>query len=196
MTKFIITTLSIIILILSPIKSYSHPHVFITTSINLSFNNQAIDGINITWSFDRMFTQIMIDEYDVNHNNTFDPDEVKRLYNTAFTNLKKSNYFTEIYANKKKIKIDKVTNFNAKLIDGQMFYYFTIPLKLSSNIEYIDIYSFDESYYMDMIYSDNNAISTDSNNIELQYNIDDDMNKTYYFNQIFAQVAHIKIIKK
>ncbi len=109
----------------------AHPHVFIISQFSLSYNNEGIKGINVNWTFDHMFTELMLEEFDKNSDGDFDADEVITIYNKAFINLKKSSYFTHIFVENTEIGITSTQNFNAKIQAGQMQYSFFIPVNIS-----------------------------------------------------------------
>jgi len=180
-------------------KLQAHPHVFIISQISISYNDDGIAGFEVKWTFDRMFTQIMLDEYDENSDGEFDKTEVVRLYKTAFVNLKKSDYFTHIYIENQLVKIKKVTNFKASIKEGEMLYSFFIPIKidLDKSATNINIYCYDDSYYMDiMMDEDAPLLSSNSANYLIDYTIEEDANKAFYFEQIYPQVVRIKTQNK
>jgi len=180
--------------------AFAHPHVFIDAQINVHFNNKGICGIGVQWYFDEMFTELMLQEYDTDANGSFDKVEQKRLYDEAFINLEKSDYFTHIYEGNNKVKYNDITGFSVSIDNGQMIYKFYIPLSIdipSNSSKIINIYSFDESYYMDMVLSSSNPVSySNANNFDVSFVIEEDENRAYYFSQIYPQVVRIKVNKR
>ena len=180
-------------------KLQAHPHVIIISQISISYNDNGIAGFEVKWTFDRMFTQIMLDEYDENSDKKFDNNEINRLYKTAFINLRKSDYFTHIYIDDKLVKIKKVSNFKASIKEGEMQYSFFIPIKIDidKSATNINIYCYDDSYYMDiMMDEDAPLLSSNSANYLIDYTIEEDANKAFYFEQIYPQVVRIKTQNK
>ena len=190
----------ILLLIISPLynKLHAHPHVFIISQISINYNNDGISGFEIKWTFDSMFTQIMLDEYDNDSNGEFDDKEINRLYKTAFVNLKKSDYFTHIYIGENKLNIKAVDDFKASIENGEMIYSFIIPVKIniSNKTKNINIYCYDDSYYMDIMMDEDKPLTSNNPNYIVNYSIDEDANKAYYFDQIYPQVVRIKTHKK
>ncbi len=177
----------------------AHPHVFIISKFSLSYNNEGVKGINVNWTFDQMFTEIMLEEFDSNSDGNFNSDEVKVLYNKAFINLKKSSYFTHIFIENKEIEINSTQNFNALIKDGQLQYSFFIPMEiaLSNQKKSISIYSYDDSYYMDIMIDEENPLEYDNSlGFKSDYSIIEDENKAYYFEQIFPQALIINLRKQ
>ena len=180
-------------------KLQAHPHVFIISQISISYNDNGIAGFQINWTFDSMFTEIMLDEYDENSDGEFDKKEIDRLYKNAFVNLKKSGYFTQIYIENQLVKIKKITTFKASINEGKLIYSFFIPINITlhKSATNINVYCYDESYYMDiMMDEDIPLISSHSDNYLMEYTIDEDENKAFYFDQIYPQVVRIKTQRK
>lgn len=190
-----------IVLLINVIYSnlYAHPHVFIISNININFGTNGINGFDVRWTFDSMFTEIMLDEYDENSDGEFDKSEIENLYKKAFINLKKSGYFTHIYIGDDKININTISNFKASIKDGEMIYSFFIPIKIdiNNNPQDISIYCYDGEYYMDIMMDEEKPLSyTNSSVYNIEYTIAEDPRKAYYFEQIYPQVIRIKTQRK
>ena len=197
--KFRIIVLSALLLILIfPKHVSSHPHVFIDAQIKVHFDSKGVSGFNITWVFDAMFSEIMIDEFDEDFDEDFSKEEQKVIYVKAFSNLKKFNYFTEIYIDNKPFLIKQITNFSARVNEGVLTYSFFIPCHISiGNIKQkLDIYTFDESYYMDVSLTKESISFSKSSGYNIEYQVGEDETKRYYFDQIFPFVLHLYVSKK
>ena len=177
---------------------YAHPHVFIISQINIQYNSNGISGFEIKWTFDSMFTQLMLEEYDENFNGKFDDNEIDKLYKTAFVNLSKSEYFTHIYIGEDKLITKSVSGFKASIVNDEMIYSFVIPVKinLTNESKNISIYCYDDSYYMDIMMNEDKPLISNNPNYIVNYSIDEDANKAYYFDQIYPQVVRITTRKK
>jgi len=198
MTKSRITLAIVILLSVISTTLKAHPHVFITSHINILYNTNGISAIEVKWTFDSMFTQLMIEEYDENLNGEFDKTEVDRLYKTAFINLRKSEYFTHIYIGDDKLIAKSASGFKASIVNGEMVYSFLIPVKISVTTEpkNISIYCYDDSYYMDIMIDEDKPLTSNNSDYIISYSIDEDANKAYYFDQIYPQVIRIKTRKR
>lgn len=177
----------------------AHPHVFINSEVNISFDSIGIIGFNIQWTYDMMFTELMLNEFDSNGDKKFDSKEIKKLYSKAFSNLKKHNYLTHIFIANTELNIKKITLFNAEIKNGQMIYSFFIPVKIVAKNEFqnIKIYCYDESYYMDMIFNeDNPLVLQNADNFITSFSNGEDENMAYYFKQIYPQFISFNFRKK
>jgi len=180
--------------------STAHPHVFINAFISVNFNDSGVCGIGVKWDFDEMFTELMLEEYDADANGIFDENEQKRLHDEAFVNLKEFGFFTKIFVGNNRLEYNKTENFSASIKDGQMVYEFYIPLSInipSDSYKLINIYPYDETYYMDVYLDDTEPITYQNNDkFDLSFTIEEDENMAYYFGQIYPQVIHLKAKKK
>jgi len=180
--------------------STAHPHVFINAFLSIDFNDSGVCGIGVKWDFDEMFTELMLEEYDTDANGVFDENEQQRLYNEAFVNLKEYGFFTKIFVGDKRLEYSKTKNFKASIKDGQMIYEFYIPLSInipSDSYKLINIYSYDETYYMDVYLDEIRPVTYRNNDkFDLSYRVEEDENMAYYFGQIYPQFIHLKVKKK
>lgn len=88
--------LKILILLCFPLISWSHPHIFITASMQLTVTEQQQLQVDIKWSFDAMTSQGFIQQFDLDHDRQFSPDEVSVIQASAFETLRSYDYFHPI----------------------------------------------------------------------------------------------------
>lgn len=176
-----------------PLFAQAHPHVFIDTHIKVYFDDKGVSGFKMTWTFDALFTELMVDEFDEDFDEQFSKEEQKVIYAKAFTNLKKFNYFTEVVIQGKPLDIKYVTNFTAAIKNGVMQYSFFIPCHISANStdKKVDVYTYDSSYYMDLSLTKESISFTKSQDYKITYQVADDSENRYYFEQISPQVLHL-----
>jgi len=186
-----------LLFIVTPKFINAHPHVFIDTKIKVYFDDKGMSGVKVSWTFDDLFSELMMDEFDEDFDEQFSKEEQKVIYSKAFTNLKKFNYFTEIEIDGKAFDIKYVTNFSAILDDGIMVYSFFIPCHVLANNtnRKIDIYTYDNSYYMDLSLASNDISFVKSQNYKITYQVAEATDKKYYFDQISPQVLHLTFRK-
>ena len=122
----------LLLFIFSTILS-AHPHCFI--DINPTIDK---DSITINWVFDEMSSQMLIMDFDQNHDNIIDKKESAYIYKEAFKSLKEYDYYTYMYNGKKKLKTPTPTDFVAKIENLRFIYKF--KMKLNKNINKIKFY--------------------------------------------------------
>ncbi|HPO50298.1 MAG TPA: DUF1007 family protein [Spirochaetota bacterium] len=107
---------------------YSHPHLFIKTSVEAVISEGVAKGIKINWEWDKWWSEDVINQCDKDGNGIFSDSEIKLIYDDFFIGIKDFNFFTELFVNDKKIKISKVLQFSADVKkDKLVSYNFIIP---------------------------------------------------------------------
>ena len=130
----------------------AHPHVFVDYGITFVFDQQGLAGIAMEWAFDEMFTQMLLDEGDLNRDRHFDQREIAGIKTGAFDNLANHAWFTHLLVNGQPYPIKKTTNFSAFLKDGQAHYSFFIPCPVAAGEtpQKISLTLYDPTYYTDL----------------------------------------------
>ncbi|MDA3901405.1 MAG: DUF1007 family protein [Spirochaetes bacterium] len=127
MVNLIKKTFLLIILVSSTL--YSHPHLFIKPTLELVISDNKIEGLKVSWEWDRWWSAEVVSECDLDKSGSFDDKEIKMIYEEFFSAIKNFNYFTDLYINSKKIKISLVSGFSASIgKDNIVTYVFTIPI--------------------------------------------------------------------
>ena len=65
----------------------AHPHVWVDAKATLIFQKGKITAIRMHWTFDPLFTTLVMSEHDKDKNKTFSPAEVDDLEKNAFENF-------------------------------------------------------------------------------------------------------------
>ena len=184
--------------LLTSIKAQAHPHVFIDAQIKVYFDADGLKGFNIVWTFDKMFSELMLDEFDDDVDDNFNQEEQKQIYLKAFSNLKKHAYFTKIVIDNKPFDIKNIANFKAEINEGVMTYSFFIPcpIVISSTKKKVLVYTYDDSYYMDVSLSNSAVSFFNSSSYYIDYQVLEDENAAYYFDQIFPFALQLNIHKR
>ncbi len=187
------------ILYMVPFLSFSHPHVFIDNRIAVVFNEKGLKGFNHEWTFDEMFSSTIIQEFDLNADGEFGEEEIKKVEEGAFSNLKEYEYFTDIKINGHQFKIQKVNSFYAEIDSGVMVYEFFIPCEVIAGLEKqeVIISVFDPTYFVQVMLATEDPFSfVDTLNVEFSYEVFEDEGNSYYYGQIIPEALKLKIRRK
>lgn len=130
----------------------AHPHVFVDYGMTFVFDQQGLAGITMEWAFDEMFTQMLLEEGDLNRDRHFDSREIAGIKTGAFDNLANHAWFTHILVNGRPYPVTTVTSFNAVLKDGQARYSFFIPCQVPAGKtpQTVSLTLYDPTYYTDL----------------------------------------------
>jgi ABC-type uncharacterized transport system substrate-binding protein len=131
----------------------SHPHVWIEYRINPVFSDVGLEGLQVEWSFDEMFSWEIMMDYTENQNCNISETENKIIEKEAFNYLSESNYFANFHLNGEKKTITIITDFQAEKKDDILIYHFFIPWKVeaTSKMNNLEISFFDETIFCEII---------------------------------------------
>lgn len=177
---------------------YSHPHVFVYTSIDACFDEKGLEGFQIYWKFDEMFSSMFIYDFDKNRNQKFEQSELEELKKGAFDNLKKFNYFCHIDILDKKFDVEYVKTFKAWIKGSSLYYSFFVPCHVQAVNEdkKISIAVYDHSFYCSVFLTKDPLYLKNNQNFEISYEVKRNPEKAYYFNQIVPKDITLKFRRK
>ena len=169
--------------------SWAHPHVFIYSNIVVVFNEKGLTGFKIRWSFDEMFSNMIILDFDKNGNHRFETPEIESIKKSAFSNLHKFDYFTHLKIDGKPFKLNHVTDFSAKIIEDKLVYEFFAPchvraIDVSKEVK-LSIY---DSTFYSSVFLEKNPVAFESHQLyEVEHQIERNKKEAYYYGQIYPE---------
>ncbi|MBF2053584.1 MAG: DUF1007 family protein [Candidatus Sericytochromatia bacterium] len=89
----------------------AHPHVFIDYTVMLRHNAQAIQGFELHWVLDAMNSQLILDEFDSNHNRRLDAPEQQQVIALMRENMRDYDFFTLVQLDGHRLPIREAQNF-------------------------------------------------------------------------------------
>ncbi|MBF7068656.1 HoxN/HupN/NixA family nickel/cobalt transporter [Campylobacter volucris] len=108
-----------------------------TANVKLDFNasDDSINQIHVTWEFSQDFVKILLQNYDINYNDTLDKDELSDIKYTLLDYIEPRQFLMQFqfYNLDEKIYIEKFSN--AKLISDKTKLFFTFEVKLNIPIK-------------------------------------------------------------
>ena len=138
----------LVILLLLPILSLAHPHLFIDTKLNFTIKNNKIDKLHVSWVFDDMNSQILMMDYDTNRDKKLNEKETQKFKKIYFDKLSKKKPFTHIKVDGKKMALYKyMSAFSMKYKKHLLTLKFTVDFKKIKQKKTINIGFWDEENY-------------------------------------------------
>lgn len=130
----------------------AHPHVWIDANLTFVFDQKMLTGVQVEWTFDDIFSTLVIREHDKNHNKKLEPAEIESVRNEAFIATKDYGYFTHISLGGKKAQTGEARDFTAEIVKGKLVYRFTLPLAqpVDPVATGVSVLTYDESFYVDV----------------------------------------------
>ncbi len=178
--------IKIIILILLFVAAlYSHPHIFIEYIVEPVFSDTGLEGLQIAWTFDEMFSWQIVMDYTDDHDYNISETENKVIEKEAFSYLQESGYFADFYVDEKKKNVTTVMNFRAKGKDESIIYHFFIPWKIKAKKEatHLKICFFDETIFCEVVPKKNGMVIKQNDNISIEYSMPDRITYQLNFNK-------------
>jgi len=142
---------TLLLFAMGALPASAHPHVFINNRMTVVFDGRMLQGISFIWTFDEMFSNMILSDYDPKHTGQFDAAQAKALKQGAFDNLENYHYFVAIAMGKKQVGHFKIEQFTPSVTDkNKLVYTFFIPLKvaLQPTDQTVRLTVYDDSYYV------------------------------------------------
>ena len=184
---FLLVCLLLELFLLPVPYSDAHPHVFVANRFQVVFDDSGLAGIRVKWVFDRYFSQMIADEFDLDKDGALDAGEIASIEEHAFSNLESSAYFTFIQIDAKPFVIQWVRDFKASLNKGVLNYEFLIPchVKATEAFKEIRVSPYDPSYYTLVLFAQTDAVTLiQSDGFETDFRVAKNMQESYYDGQV------------
>ncbi len=196
--KIRISVLGILTFLALNATVWAHPHVWIYGAIIIYFDKDGLSGFKQEWVLDEMFSQMIIHDYDSNQNRKFEPEEVKKVYEGAFINLRNFNYFTHVKIDGNPFEVEFVKDFNVKLVKDSIVYHFFVPchVKSVSSFKEVRIAVYDESFYTNITILTDQIFLKNDNGHECSHKIEKNKEDAYYYGQIYPEEIVLRFRKK
>lgn len=130
---------------------FAHPHVFITNRMQVVFQGNTLVRIDVEWTFDRLFSQMILTDFDQGKKGVIEPNEAVAIKAGAFDNLKNFHYFLALEKDGKALPLPRIENFTPSISDGALVYRFSLPLGLQTGAgrkTTLRITVYDDTYYV------------------------------------------------
>ena len=179
-------------------KVLGHAHVWIHSAVIVHFDKDGMTGFKQEWVFDEMFSNMIIHDFDKNHNGEFEPSEVQAVFKGAFCNLKEFYYFTHVKINDKKFVVKFVKDFNAKIVKNRVVYHFFVPchVKATSSFKEIRIGIYDKSFYTNITLLKDQIFFQNDSGYEYRHKVEKNKKDPYYYGQVYPEEIVLKFRKK
>jgi ABC-type uncharacterized transport system substrate-binding protein len=140
-----------LLFLLGALPVSAHPHVFINDKVSVTFTAGTLQGIGFTWTFDEMFSSMILSDYDPTHTGHFDAARARALKEGAFDNLKNYHYFVALAIGSRPVEHFTIERFTPSVSDARkLVYAFFIPLNIPVQPagQTVRLTVYDDSYYV------------------------------------------------
>lgn len=182
-----------------PAVSLAHPHLFITTSYTLVFDDHGLAGIHVHWSFDEMYSSMTGGDFDKDKDGTFSAQESGELVELASTGLPPFHFFTNIEIDGQSFPVNSVTDFKITYESGQLGYDFFVPCPVPSEnrSRTVKLSPYDPEFSAAMLFADDQPVLFENaERFKIDITIGEDPDKTIYFDMIHPVTLTLIFQKK
>ncbi len=185
MNRWLATGVSAAALVLPLQPAAAHPHVWVDTVVGLVFEQDQVAAVELTWTFDGLFTAIILADFDTDQNNVLDNDEREQAEWNMSTVLAESNFFTHIRMDgADELAIGTVVDFVVRLreVDNRAVMQFVVPLERPVDPEALTVAAYDPSNYVSFSYEEIDPVRyLGDGNLGCVPRLTEDPERTYYF---------------
>jgi len=136
----------------------AHPHVFVDHTVLVRFGASGPEAVDFSWTFDDMFSTLIIQSFDADKDRTFSAKEVQVIEQKHFGNLKEYQYFVAIRHGGTSLPIT-VRQFRVTANRGLVTYAFTVPVSATAGGEgTLEIVVDDPTFYTAFMPAPANAV--------------------------------------
>ncbi|WP_020588211.1 DUF1007 family protein [Desulfobacter curvatus] len=153
-----------VFIILFPPTGIPHPHVFISQRTGFVFDDKGLAGFRVNWAFDEMFSVMISEDFDSDHNQALDANEVAVIKEKAFGYIAPYNYYIHVRIDGKPFEVKFIKSFNAWLDNGTVCYEFFIPCHVVAvdTPKQVVLSPYDPEYYSDIYFPDKTPLNLEN----------------------------------
>lgn len=105
----------------------SYGDIKVLTHLYLTVEKNNLKSMDVEWTLDPMFSQMVLGDYDLNRNGKFEQAETYEVYKSISV-MKEMGFFIRPTLNKKTIHLKELQNFSVRYAKGLVVYRFRIPM--------------------------------------------------------------------
>ncbi len=137
---------------LSTAPARAHPHVWISARVNLVFADKALTAMEVTWTFDDLYSTLIREDFDKNGDGKLDSSELAEIArNQLEEDLGGYSYFTHLQIGGERWRVTEVEDFQAHFNDELLSFTFRVPMldKIDLNRVEFAFGLYDEEYFIE-----------------------------------------------
>lgn len=126
----------------------AHPHVFIDYSIEPEMKDGAIVGLRLTWSFDELYSSLVVDSVDRDHDGKLSASEIDAIAKRTLKTIEAAKFYSHFTLDGVAWQVEKAQHFTVEINGDRIAYIFT--LRLPSPAKTVTLVAYDAEYYIEM----------------------------------------------
>ena len=144
------------------VPAQAHPHVWVDAVAAMGIRDGALREIRMRWTFDDFFSLVLFEDFDVNDSKTFEPNEIDKMRDGAFTGLGEVGFFTDLRIDGVRVDWSGARDFGVEMgEDGRASYLFTLdlPEAVDPTARKVSVTLYDPDYYVDVQFAETGGVS-------------------------------------
>jgi len=133
--------------------AWTHPHAFAECGLDFVFDEKGLAGVRVRMAFDEMFSVIVLQEIDPDLYAEDDPElDREHVEELELMEFKDYGYFTHILVDGRRVRVEEVEDFSARVRNGRLTYELFVPCAVAAGTEprRVTVSVFDDTYYREM----------------------------------------------
>ncbi|MFH0958588.1 MAG: DUF1007 family protein [Pseudomonadota bacterium] len=170
----------------------AHPHVFADYSFDAVFDAGGLKGVEVSWTFDEMFSAEIIREFHTSQGKTFTPAETEELLTVAFAELPQVEYFTLLMVDGTARPVKQIRDFSAFIKGKKLCCKFFVPCTVrgDSKPRRLDMLVRDDEFFIDFQLLVPRPLSLqDSRDFRTHMSVKKDHGLAYYSGRVIPSVV-------
>lgn len=158
--RLLLATTAVGLMTLLPRQADPHPHVWIDTVVKPQFIEGKLAAFEIDWTFDELYSFLVIDDFDGDKNGILDGDELESLAKASMSTLGSSNFFTRVTLDNEPVRNIEFENLTASTYLERISYHFTAKLEEPVDIRTrnLTFATYDENYYIEILLNEDDPV--------------------------------------
>lgn len=198
MRHFLSVCLACLILVGPAPVAVAHPHVWMDLDLVLVTEAGALTALEITWTWDEVYSDPFIKTYDKNRDGRFAPAEAAELQRTEITSLAAFSDFVFVHLDGTRIPVGPLQGLTIGLKGDQMQFQFQVPLSKplplagAGPARNLTIGSYDPEYYIESTLPDDRPgirFATPPSGCSIK--IVEDRRHPIYYGMVYPQVGSV-----
>jgi ABC-type uncharacterized transport system substrate-binding protein len=107
----------------------AHPHVFVDHAIALVLQGDTLAGVELTWVYDELNSEMLLQAVDANHDRKLSPAEVATLDKKYLQTLREDGFFVTVRIDGKPVPIRATRDLRARVDGDKLTMVFTAPVE-------------------------------------------------------------------
>ncbi len=186
-------------ILFSALVCSAHPHAFVSVQYTLFFDGEGFSGVEVSWTFDEMYSSMTADDFDKDKNGTLDTKESAELAKLALESLPDYGFFTHIDIDGTAFPVKKVKRMQVHYKKGILNYDFFVPCPVAGTKKphRMKIFPYDETFFVAMFFQDTNPVVIKNGDAySIKTTIGDDEDKLIYFDSVHPTALKLSFQKK